>query len=72
MTQPIDQLSIDDPMLTTNQTSALTGIAKGTLEYWRWEKRGPSFLKLGRAVRYRKSEVIAWMNSGAVQTTEAV
>lgn len=37
------------------------GIAKQTLYYWRHQGSGPPSHKVGRRVKYRRSEVEAWM-----------
>lgn len=53
--------------LTTKQAAKLIGIQPATLEHWRWAKTGPRYLKLGRAVRYRREDLQDWMNSRAVE-----
>jgi predicted DNA-binding transcriptional regulator AlpA len=35
-----------------------------TLRRWRWQRRGPRFVKLGRAVRYRPEEVEDFVRCG--------
>jgi hypothetical protein len=35
----------------------------GTLRRWRLSDDGPEFIKVGRAVRYRPSALIAWLNN---------
>ena len=38
----------------------------GTLENWRYQKRGPTFIKTpAGGIRYRRSDLDAWMMSGA-------
>jgi len=37
---------------TTKEAAKYIGMQPGTLEVWRVQGRGPSFLKLGKAVRY--------------------
>jgi excisionase family DNA binding protein len=39
-------------------------ISVSTLRNWRVAKRGPHFLKLGRAVRYRLADVEAFLAAG--------
>lgn len=49
---------IDD----TTATARYLGLPPRTLEQWRYLGRGPAFVKLGdRHVRYRKSDVDAWL-----------
>jgi predicted DNA-binding transcriptional regulator AlpA len=36
------------------------GVSTGTLANWRWRGYGPPFLKIGRRVEYRVSDIEAW------------
>jgi excisionase family DNA binding protein len=45
------------PPLTTEQAAPILGVKAGTLEVWRVQGRGPAFLKIGRAVRYRPQDL---------------
>jgi hypothetical protein len=56
------QLSVNDPLLTPEELSALLGgIPTGTLKRWRSQRCGPVALHVGRHVRYRRSMVEAWL-----------
>jgi hypothetical protein len=35
-------------------------VARRTIDYWRYNKKGPPFIKVGRRVLYPLSGVIAW------------
>lgn len=54
-------------LLTTVEVSELTGIAENTLRRWRSDQdpAGPPFVRMGRAVRYRRQELDAWMRASA-------
>jgi excisionase family DNA binding protein len=41
-----------------------------TLAKARLTNRGPVFLRLGRAIRYRKSDIDAWMSSSVAGNVE--
>jgi predicted DNA-binding transcriptional regulator AlpA len=45
------------------------GTTVGTLAYWRYMGKGPKFIKLGRAVRYRESDVNAWLDAQTREQT---
>lgn len=51
-------------MLTTKELSERWAMAVGSLENWRQKKKGPAFVKMGKAknadVRYRVSDVEAF------------
>ena len=48
-------------MLTEQDVMAMTGLARGTLAYWRHAGTGPRSYKLGRRVRYDEADVLAWI-----------
>lgn len=54
-----------DDLLDTRQAAVYLGGSKpfheGTLRIWRAEKRGPRYLKIGFSVRYRRSDLDAYM-----------
>ncbi len=48
-------------LLSPPDLSALIGVDERTLAVWRSQHRGPDFVKLGRAVFYRRADVNAWI-----------
>jgi len=48
-------------VLTTKQAAEMLGIKPGTLEIWRVQGRSPRYLKIGHAVRYRKSDILEFL-----------
>jgi len=58
---------------TTEQAAELLGLSKNTLNRWRYTGDGPRFVKLGRAVRYRREDLDNWVAScGRTSTSSAV
>lgn len=55
----------DDALLTPEEVSNLIRVPVGTLGQWRYRGVGPRFLKLGGHVRYRPSDVAAWLEASA-------
>lgn len=54
-------------LITSNEAAAYLGLKPGTLEVWRCTKRHQiPFFKIGRLVKYRKSDLDAWLDSRAV------
>ena len=45
------------------------GISERTLERKRCDGTGPRFVKVGRAVRYRESDVAEWLAAQTVRST---
>jgi predicted DNA-binding transcriptional regulator AlpA len=61
----IDNDRKPDDLMYQNQVSDEFGIPRGTLRHWRSENTGPpSFaLGVGGRVVYRRSEILAWLES---------
>ncbi len=52
-------------LLTDVEVSAWLAVPRGTLAAWR-HRRAIPFIKLGRAVRYRRDELERWLAERAV------
>lgn len=52
--------------MTESETSELTRFARGTLRNLRSRGEGPPYLKLNGRIRYKRADVIAWLESGSV------
>lgn len=48
--------------MTTYEVAAFLGLSAGTLCVWRSQGKGPSYYKVGNAVRYKIDDVEAWKN----------
>jgi predicted DNA-binding transcriptional regulator AlpA len=49
-----------DALMTEVEAADFLKMSERTLQDWRSQKRGPPFVKAGRAVRYRRRDLIAW------------
>ncbi|WP_089358505.1 helix-turn-helix domain-containing protein [Pseudomonas segetis] len=59
-----------DVLMTTAQAAAALGLSPRTLDAWRCSRRGgPAWIKCGSRVRYRKSDVSAWLETHTRQIT---
>lgn len=56
-------------VLTTREAAELLNLTRHTLEQYRWKGIGPKFLKLGHRVRYRESDLWAWVGQPLVRTS---
>jgi predicted DNA-binding transcriptional regulator AlpA len=56
-------------ILTTPQAAIYLGLAVSTLNKWRCFGDGPRFLKLGRAVRYRREDLDSFLVSRQLGST---
>lgn len=58
---PQPRKNLGDEMLTLDETAALLRVPENTLRYWRVIGAGPRSFKVGRHVRYWKSDVVLWV-----------
>lgn len=49
--------------IRTEEAAEVLGVKKSTLEAWRCRGGGPTFLKIGKCVRYRTSDLENFMES---------
>lgn len=50
------------PLRTEHFVADWLGVKPGTLRKWRYENRGPDYVKIhGRLVRYRDADVHGWI-----------
>lgn len=54
------------PTVTEHDASAYLALRDSTLRAWRQRGQGPAFVKLGRAVRYRVSDLDQYLESARV------
>ncbi|MCL1825451.1 MAG: helix-turn-helix domain-containing protein [Betaproteobacteria bacterium] len=60
-------------LLTPTQAAQVLNVTEGTLAIWRCEKRYHlPFVKVGRKVFYRKSDLIDWLDSRVRQLEHAL
>jgi hypothetical protein len=46
-----------DGLLNTREAAGILGVAPRTLEFWRSAGKGPTYSKIGRAVRYSRISI---------------
>lgn len=58
----MQQTILNDPLVSTQEFSRMTGIKPRTIERWRLLGQGPCFCRVGgKLVRYRVSAIEAWL-----------
>ncbi len=65
----ISQPAEPDTLLTTQQAAWLLRVSHKTLQRMRVEGRGPKFVKIGRCVRYRQADLLAWISANTHHST---
>ncbi len=58
--EEFDRASMD-ALFTQKTVAALRNCSLATIERDRWAGTGVPFLKIGRSVRYRKSDIVDWL-----------
>ena len=53
----------DDELLTLQEVSDVVRVPVATLRYWRHLGTGPRSFRVGRSVRYWRTEVFLWLDS---------
>jgi len=52
-----------DLLLKEQDTADLLSLSIRTLQSWRIRSAGPPFVQVGRAIRYRRRDLIAWIDA---------
>jgi excisionase family DNA binding protein len=60
---------MDKNILTTQEAADYVRLGKPTLERFRVTGDGPTYLKLGGAVRYRRCDLDAWLAARLTRST---
>lgn len=59
---------ISERLFNEQATAEFLGLTLASLRKWRWERKGPAYVKVGRLVRYRKADLEAWLDQQTVRT----
>ena len=53
-------------MLDERGAADLLGLKPATLRQWRMQERGPAFVRMQRTIRYRREDLLAYLNAAIV------
>jgi excisionase family DNA binding protein len=56
---------MEDRLLTSAEVARILGVPQATLRQWRWRGVGPRGIRVGRHIRYRRSDVDRWVEDQA-------
>jgi hypothetical protein len=56
----------EDHLLNPRQTASILGCTEATLAVWRRRSTGPGWVRVGRLIRYRHSNLIRWIEAKTV------
>lgn len=60
---------MDNELLTPVELGTMLGKSPASLSQWRYMGIGPRFIKAGRVIRYRRSDIDAWLDQQTRQQT---
>ena len=52
-----------EALLNEHDVARITGLSVASVRRWRLLRQGPRYLKIGSAVRYRREDVLVWLES---------
>ncbi len=55
-----------EPLLSTEDVATYLGVPLATVYQWHYRRTGPTALKVGRHLRYRRDDVERWLAEQAV------
>lgn len=68
---PPSHTNDDIALFTQDELAAKLKVSRGILRQWRRKLRGPAFVRVGRNIMYRPSDVADWLKQNVVvMTTE--
>ena len=67
-----DTTRADDELLTMQEVADVVRVPVATLRYWRHLGTGPRSFRIGRSVRYWRTEVFAWLDDQANSDRQSV
>lgn len=53
---------LEEEYLTIAGLGHLLGKAERTINWWREDRQGPPFIRVGRTILYKKSSVLKWLS----------
>ena len=69
---PEGSIELGDPLYSEGNAAAELNLSPKTLQAWRVTGRGPRFVKLGRRVFYRESDLRTFIEANIFQSTAEV
>jgi predicted DNA-binding transcriptional regulator AlpA len=63
------QETLVTPALRERDAARVLGLSVATLRAWRLKRKGPRFVRFGRAVRYLEADIAHYMQVCAVDAT---
>lgn len=62
----------EENLLTEVRAAEIVSLSIKTLQAWRLRGVGPAYVKAGKAVRYRRADLVAWIGAHTISPETAV
>lgn len=59
------RVTVPDELLNIAQAAVAIGVSIDTLRRWATKGSGPPHLRVGRAIKYRRADLLAWIDQQA-------
>ena len=56
-----------EQLLDCTDTATALGVPEKTLAQWRYQGKGPTYIKVGKYVRYRSDDVEAYLTANTIR-----
>jgi len=53
---------LNDPLLSVEQLADMLGVPARTIHAWRYRRKAPPGIRLGKHLRFRRSDVEQWID----------
>lgn len=70
--QALESINGGSERLTNSEAAEYLGLKTATLNKWRVYGDGPPFLKVGRLIQYRKTDLDTYLNERLMRSTSEV
>jgi predicted DNA-binding transcriptional regulator AlpA len=65
-------ITLAEPLQEGREVAAAIGVKPQTLAAWRNRGEGPRFVKVGKLIRYRTSDINKWLSTRLVEPSRRV
>ena len=68
------EITLDNmpPLMDTKTLAKVLALTPAWAEHARWKGTGPNFIRVGGAVRYRRDDVLQWLEKGTRSSTFSI
>jgi len=62
---PVQLEGFQKQVLNINEAAALIGVTVACLRKWKRQKRGPTYFRAGKLIRYRRPDIENWIDQNS-------